>query len=145
MKNPTLMGSRCSMADFNNSTSYKSFSTELSLLNSGSLISLWVFLAFRCFVIVCLDLSMIWYPYEELSKSFIVSATTPDKGFFLSPSLLASTTDWTKLLKHFRGEYWILVHFGALQSKFHIKVEKRSYNCSIFQLETGYQHSLRML
>ena len=36
------------------------------------------------------------------------------------------------------------VNFGALQSKFHIKIEQRSYNCSSFRLETRYQHSLRM-
>ena len=55
----TMMGSRCPMVDFNNSTSYKSFSTVLNLFNNGSLIASWVFLSFRYFVIVCLDLSMI--------------------------------------------------------------------------------------
>ena len=47
MKKPTMMGSLCSMDDFSNSTCYKSFATLFSLLNSGSLIDLWVFISCR--------------------------------------------------------------------------------------------------
>ena len=39
MKISIMMGSRCSMVDFSNSISYKSFSMVFSLLNSGSMIA----------------------------------------------------------------------------------------------------------
>ena len=58
LKYPLGMGAQCSIVDFNNSTSNKSFSTVFTLLNSGHWLNC-IFPPLRCFVIVCLDLSMI--------------------------------------------------------------------------------------
>ena len=56
----TIMGFLCSIVDFSNSVSYKSFRTVLNRLMSGSVLALCVFSSFKKLVIVCLDLSLIW-------------------------------------------------------------------------------------
>ena len=60
---------------------------------------------FRYSVIVFRLLCIIWYRYELLAESFIVSARTVVSGFSI-PCLRAFTADWTKLYKYLNGVYW---------------------------------------
>ena len=74
-----------------------------TLPNNFLLVALWIISAFSYFVSLYLLLSMNWLPWEIFLKNFNVCATMLDAGFLSPPS----TTDWTKVLKHFSVVYWI--------------------------------------
>ena len=112
MKNPTMMGSFCSICALASSISCNEMFTWSSFLNNFLLMAACVFLSVRYFATVCRLQSVIWYPYDLLARSFIVSATIVEFGFS-SPCLLASAADCTKLLKHFFRVLNKAVHFYA--------------------------------
>ena len=104
-KNPTMIDSLCSISGFTSSTSYSWSIMWLRRLNILLFIAPCVYSSFKYFVTVYRLRAIIWYPYELLASSFIVSATTLEFGFS-SPWRRAFRANCTKLLKHFLGTYW---------------------------------------
>ena len=108
-----MIGFLSSISDFTSSTSYNCLVTWLRHWNILLFIALCVFPLFKFFVTVCWLRSIIWYPFEPLASSFMVSAITLDFGF----STLwrcAFTAECTNVLNHFFRVYctnrWNFLH-----------------------------------
>ena len=117
-KNPTMIASLCSICTLASSTSYNELLIWSSFSNSLLLMAASVFSLVRYLVTVlqCVG-SCPWYGSR---RSCWLAPAAMTLGFgFLSPCLLASTADCTKLLKHF---------FGAYSTKRCIFVQTR-HNC----------------